>query len=521
VDTIAKIKFLDAIGQPIKGLKHQLWLSGRCISENKTKENGETVLIKRPEGGIIDVRVYDDISSTYESKVKFTLKGESQNLVVHSPKVMIEGVKLSEKNVSKGDYSRNYHEVKPKETLRGIAEQYHTTVNVLMSLNNIDDPSKIYIGQKLKYPLQKSTTDEAQIQNNEKKSSSTSLTNTSTKIIIVQNGDTLSSIARTTNNSVNEIKSLNMLSTDIIRIGDKLNVYVRSANSASINTNSGQTKSIDSTSAKPKVEQKSSSNQEKSPIAEVKGESIEKKQKKIIVIDPGHGIRGDSKVSANVGTQIRLLKLEKEIKNTKLEIGKNYSWKDLTDEIINNAHQYFKYIETKDPKSPTEAEYVYERAIELKQLLEKDGHIVYLTRDTKGNISYENIPNIAICKSLKIKSKAPLSYRNTIANEAKANYFISLHCDGVENLINNYAVMCYKDENGKKLAEKIVKNYCKIKALTSKRSDLTVLKNNAKYKILIEFGFMTTPRNVKILINESKTLISDIYRTVKEHINEN
>ena len=169
MDTIAKIKFLDAIGQPIKGLKHQLWLSGRCISENKTKENGETVLIKRPEGGIIDVRVYDDISSTYESKVKFTLKGESQNLVVHSPKVMIEGVKLSEKNVSKGDYSRNYHKVKPKETLRGIAEQYHTTVNVLMSLNNIDDPSKIYIGQKLKYPLQKSTTDEAQIQNNEKK----------------------------------------------------------------------------------------------------------------------------------------------------------------------------------------------------------------------------------------------------------------------------------------------------------------------------------------------------------------
>lgn len=267
MDTIAKIKFLDAIGQPIKGLKHQLWLSGRCISENKTKENGETVLIKRPEGGIIDVRVYDDISSTYESKVKFTLKGGSQNLVVHSPKVMIEGVKLSEKNVSKGDYSRNYHEVKPKETLKGIAEQYHTTVNVLMSLNNIDDPSKIYIGQKLKYPLQKSTTDEAQTQNNEKKSSSTSLTNTSTKIIIVQNGDTLSSIARTTNNSVNEIKSLNMLSTDIIRIGDKLNVYIRNANSASINTNSGQTKSIDSTSAKPNVEQKSSSNQEMSPIA--------------------------------------------------------------------------------------------------------------------------------------------------------------------------------------------------------------------------------------------------------------
>ena len=44
------------------------------------------------------------------------------------------------------------------------------------------------------------------------------------------------------------------------------------------------------------------------------------KNKKIIVIDPGHGIVGNQKVKANGGTQIRLLKLILLIMNTRFMI---------------------------------------------------------------------------------------------------------------------------------------------------------------------------------------------------------
>lgn len=44
------------------------------------------------------------------------------------------------------------HVVKKGETLGGIARKYGTTVSALQKLNNIKDPSKIRIGQKIKLP---------------------------------------------------------------------------------------------------------------------------------------------------------------------------------------------------------------------------------------------------------------------------------------------------------------------------------------------------------------------------------
>ena len=249
------------------------------------------------------------------------------------------------------------------------------------------------------------------------------------------------------------------------------------------------------------------------------------KNKKIIVIDPGHGIVGNQKVKANGGTQIRLLKLKKSFGNKNFIVGQNYSWKDLSDEIINKADEYFEFIDVKDPRSPTEFEYVYDRALELKELFENDGHIVYLTRDKKETIDYTDIPSISSCKNFKITTTSPLTYRKLISNSAKADYFISLHCDGIENLKGNYAVMCYFDDNDKKLAEKIAKNYSQVTGKVEKRIDLTVLgnggKNDAKYKVLVEFGFMTTPKIAKKLVNNSKIIVNDLYKSLREHINEN
>lgn len=241
-------------------------------------------------------------------------------------------------------------------------------------------------------------------------------------------------------------------------------------------------------------------------------------KKRIIVLDPGHGILGNN---ANVGTQIRLLELKTSFGNSNFKVGQKYSWQDLPDEIIQNAHKYFKFIENKDPNCPTEAEYVFNRAVDLKKMLEELGHTVILTRDKKETISYTSIPNISACKELKILSTSPINFRNEIANKAKADYFISLHCDGLENLTSNYAVMCYIDENGRKLADKVIGKYTQIKGTSKSRPDLGVLKNKAKNKLLIELGFMTTPSHMKILIKNHSTIVNDIYSAISEHINEN
>ena len=85
--------------------------------------------------------------------------------------------------------------------------------------------------------------------------------------------------------------------------------------------------------------------------------------------------------------------------------------------------------------------------------------------------------------------------------------------------------MCYFDDNEKKLAEKIAKNYSQVTGKVEKRIDLTVLgnggKNDAKYKVLVEFGFMTTPKIAKKLVNNSKIIVNDLYKSLREHINEN
>lgn len=184
-------------------------------------------------------------------------------------------------------------------------------------------------------------------------------------------------------------------------------------------------------------------------------------------------------------------------------------------------HDYFDFIENKDPKSQTESEYVFDRAVNLKKMLESDGHTVILTRDQKETISYKSIQNISVCKTLKISSNGPINYRNEIANLSKADYFVSLHCDGLENLTSNYAVMCYIDANGKDLADKVIGKYTQIKGASKSRPDLGVLKNKAKFKLLIELGFMMTPSHMKILIKKQDVIVGNIYLAISEHINEN
>ena len=93
--------------------------------------------------------------------------------------------------------------VQAGDTLSGIATKFGTTVANLVSLNNISDPNLIYVGQVLKLPS----------------------SGNSSRTYIVQEGDTLSSIATKFGTTVVNLVSLNNISNaNLIYVGQVLYV---------------------------------------------------------------------------------------------------------------------------------------------------------------------------------------------------------------------------------------------------------------------------------------------------------
>ena len=96
----------------------------------------------------------------------------------------------------------NTYTVKSGDSLWSIANRYNTTVNELKSLNNLTS-NTLSIGQVLKLPR-------------------TSTTTTTTNTYTVKSGDSLWSIANRYNTTVNELKTLNNLTSNTLSIGQIL-----------------------------------------------------------------------------------------------------------------------------------------------------------------------------------------------------------------------------------------------------------------------------------------------------------
>lgn len=56
------------------------------------------------------------------------------------------------KETLKEEREEKVYKVKKGETLSGIAQDYGVTMKAIMKLNNIKDPAKIMVGQKIKIP---------------------------------------------------------------------------------------------------------------------------------------------------------------------------------------------------------------------------------------------------------------------------------------------------------------------------------------------------------------------------------
>lgn len=100
----------------------------------------------------------------------------------------------------------NEYIVKSGDSLYSIANKYNTTVNELKSLNNLSS-NVLSIGQKLKLPK----LDEVVLINE----------------YVVKSGDSLYSIAKKYNITVDELKSENNITSNLINIGTKLKIPVK------------------------------------------------------------------------------------------------------------------------------------------------------------------------------------------------------------------------------------------------------------------------------------------------------
>ncbi len=99
-------------------------------------------------------------------------------------------------------YISNTYIVQKGDSLYSIARKLNTTVNELKSLNNLTS-NTLSIGQVLKIPTKFVQDDE-------------------TELYVVKSGDSLYSIARNYNTTVDEIKKLNNLTTNTLSVGQLL-----------------------------------------------------------------------------------------------------------------------------------------------------------------------------------------------------------------------------------------------------------------------------------------------------------
>ena len=147
---------------------------------------------------------------------------------------------------------------------------------------------------------------------------------------------------------------------------------------------------------------------------------------------------------------------------------------------------------------------VYEKSINLqiaqkvKEMLGPSGIDVFLTREE--DIDYA--PDGA--KGKNTKKQIDLNRRIDIANEAKANIFVSLHVNATATGQNSGAETFYhyKSESGKRLAVLIQQELIKIPGMNrriAKPGDFYVIKNTSMPAVIVEVGYLSSTKEQKKL----------------------
>ena len=184
---------------------------------NLTSNNltiGDSLIVKDSSGNS------DNSSSVDNNKYYIVKKGDSLYSIARRNNMTVDELKslnnltsnilsIGQKLIisSGSNVPNNVYVVKKGDTLWSIANNFNVSVNDLKNANNKSNNS-LSIGEQLIIPG-KSTGE-----------------NVSTIIYTVKSGDNLYSIARRYNVTVNEIKSLNNLSSNLLSIGQKLSIPI-------------------------------------------------------------------------------------------------------------------------------------------------------------------------------------------------------------------------------------------------------------------------------------------------------
>ena len=184
---------------------------------NLTNNNltiGDSLIVKDSSGN------NDNSSSADNNKYYIVKKGDSLYSIARSNNMTVDKLKslnnltsnilsIGQKLIisSGSNVPNNVYVVKKGDTLWSIANNFNVSVNDLKNANNKSNNS-LSIGEQLIIPG-KSTGE-----------------NVSTTIYTVKSGDNLYSIAKRYNVTVNEIKSLNNLTSNILSIGQKLSIPI-------------------------------------------------------------------------------------------------------------------------------------------------------------------------------------------------------------------------------------------------------------------------------------------------------
>ena len=153
----------------------------------------------------------EKISTTQKSKIKIAKSKVS------------ESKKTKQKVVKKSINRKNskFYTVKKGDSLIKIAKKFSLKKDTILSLNKLDKNATIKIGQKLILPLK--TENKIAKVNKKTKQLKNALKQYDKGIYTVQNGDTLSSIAKKKNISLIKLRELNRLSrSSKIKVGEKL-----------------------------------------------------------------------------------------------------------------------------------------------------------------------------------------------------------------------------------------------------------------------------------------------------------
>ena len=140
---------------------------------------------------------------TYALKVPFGLKDQASSAVSSLPRWIPP------------EATYVIHYVRRGETVSGIASRYRTSISSIARLNQLRKNYLIKPGQRLKVPISGSYTPPSSQTNNLQKDGEN-------LIYSVKRGDSLYRIASIFNTSVQKIKSLNNLGSDLLRVGQKL-----------------------------------------------------------------------------------------------------------------------------------------------------------------------------------------------------------------------------------------------------------------------------------------------------------